>query len=263
MKVTAIIQARMASTRLPGKVLLDLQGKPMLLRMIERVNQSNSIDRVLVATSTDSADDAVAEACQREKIPFYRGSQDDVLERFYNAALSVQAEAVVRLTGDCPLSDPGLIDEFVEVFQSGKFDYVTNVLRPTFPDGLDLSVFSFQTLQAAHENAVLMSEREHVVPWIWKNTDFGNGTGRYRALNIEAPTDLSAERWTVDDAADFKLVSEVFAHFLPLGKGFGYRDVLDFLAIRKDLKAMNSKATRDEGYFKSLAHDKVMRKVTE
>jgi len=164
--ILAILQARVSSTRLPGKVLKPILGMPMLLRQIERVKQAKLIEQLLVATSDDKSDDPIEQLCRENDIACFRGSLDDVLDRFYQAAKPYQPDHIVRLTGDCPLIDPQLIDEVVVFCLSGDYDYVSNAFEPTYPDGLDVEVFRFPCLQQAWEEAELPSEREHVTLFI-------------------------------------------------------------------------------------------------
>jgi len=176
--IIAIIQARMGSSRFPGKTLADLAGRPMLSRVVERVSQSRAIDKVVVATSIAVGDDPIAEFCAKEGVLCFRGSEDDVLDRFYRAAKEHGADVVVRITADCPLIDAAVIDRVVERFQSGDCDYASNVLHYTYPDGLDTEVFSMAALAEAWREAKKPSEREHVTPYLrW---------GRRRVVNVES-----------------------------------------------------------------------------
>src|SRR5215470_15506655 len=164
--VVAIIQARMGSTRLPGKVLLDIAGQPMLGRVISRVCRAKTIEQIVVATSTAAADDAVSAFCAERGIVCFRGSETDVLDRYYQAARLVQAKTIVRITADCPLLDPEVIDLTVSRFLEGGWDYISNVNPPTFPDGLDTEVFSFAALERAWREATSVTHREHVTPYL-------------------------------------------------------------------------------------------------
>src|SRR5579871_1881320 len=192
----AIIQARMASTRLPGKVLADIGGRPMLARVIDRVRAASTIDDVLVATSTSRADDAIEVLCREHRIAVFRGDENDVLDRYYRAAQATRADVVVRITADCPLHDPQVIDTVVSRFDPSRFDYASNAVDRTYPDGLDVEVFSFQALERAWREAQWASEREHVTAFIWKHPD------RFRLHHVCQATDLSAARWTVDEPSD-------------------------------------------------------------
>ena len=245
----AIVQARVTSTRLPGKVLSDICGEPMLMRQIARIRAAATIDRVVVATSDDASDDPLAELCQARGVDVHRGSLDDVLDRFRATARAFAGDIVVRLTGDCPLSDPVVIDRVMRAFEASDCDYASNILRPTFPDGLDVEVMSLSTLERAWESARLASEREHVTPYIYKHPEI------FRLHGVEHSRDLSALRWTVDTAADLAFVRQVFSALLPRAPGFGMQDVLSLLAERPELATLNAGTRRNEGYERSLARD--------
>jgi len=246
--ILAIIQARFSSTRLPGKVLLPLLGEPMLLRQAERVRRALLIDQLVVATSTDRSDDAVAEACASRSIACGRGSLDDVLDRFLHVAKGYPADYIVRLTGDCPLSDPAIIDSVIAFTVGGNYDYGSNTLQPTFPDGLDVEVFRTEALATASREAQLPSEREHVTPFLYKS-------GQFRIGNFTNDVDLSSHRWTVDEPADFELVASIFEALYPSKRDFGWHDVLALLERMPDLAKINAGFARNEGYAKSLRAD--------
>lgn len=245
----AIVQARMSSTRLPGKVLKPLLGEPMLIRQVERARRARSLSQVVVATSTDPSDDPLAAACETYGVACERGSLNDVLDRYYRVAASRPGTTtVVRLTGDCPLCDPAVIDQVADVYAKGGYDYVSNTLAPTFPDGLDVEVCSMAALTEAWQRAELPSEREHVTPYLKKGV-------RFRTFNVVHGTDLSALRWTVDEPEDFAFVSDVYERLHPRNPEFGMQDVLDLLRIRPQLGDVNRGFERDEGYRKSLLED--------
>lgn len=248
--VLAILQARLSSTRLPGKVLMPLFGKPMLERQIERIRRAQTLSRIVVATSTESSDDPLAALCQEIGIACFRGSLNDVLDRFYHAASGPGVEHVVRLTGDCPLADWSVIDRAVSTCLSGAYDYVSNGMEPTFPDGLDVEVMRFSVLEEAWREARLPSEREHVTPFIYNNPQ------RYRLFNIVNDVDLSALRWTVDEAQDLRFVEAVYAALYPANPAFTMRDVLTLLHTRRDISDAAGLYNRNEGYMKSLAADR-------
>lgn len=245
----AILQARVSSTRLPGKVLLPLLGKPMLARQIERVRRARRIDRLVVATSDAADDDGIARLCAEEGVDCHRGSLDDVLDRFHGAALRFAPEHVVRLTGDCPLADPAVIDDVIGFYLGGGYDYATNAVQPTFPDGLDVEVFRFACLEQAWREATLPSQREHVTPFLHGQPQ------RFRVGHYRQATDLSRLRWTVDEPADFDFVQRVYEALYPANPAFGTADVLRLLARRPELAALNGQFLRNEGYLKSLAAD--------
>ena len=246
MHTVAIIQARMASTRLPGKVLANIGDKPMLLRVVERVRQATRVNQVVVATSEGAADDPLARLCVDHDIACYRGSERDVLDRYYQAARSYNADAVVRVTADCPLIDPSVIDRVVGTFQAGEYDYVTNTLCYTYPDGLDVEVCTFVALERAWHEACKSSEREHVTPYL-------RLAGKFRVANVVHEHDLSGYyyRWTVDDSVDLAFVRAIYAHFGDR-VNFGLGDVLALLDQRPDLLAQQGSAIMNEGYYTSL-----------
>lgn len=245
-----VLQARLSSSRLPGKVLRPLLGEPMLLRQIERVRRSKVIGDLVVATSSQPEDDAIAALCQRIGVRCMRGSLDDVLDRFYRAAAADAPEHVVRLTGDCPLADPELIDAIVGFHRNGGFDYSSNCLPPTFPDGLDVEAVRFDVLEAAWREAALPSEREHVMPFIWRRPE------RFRLGNFENPAgDQSWLRWTVDEASDFELVTRIYEALYPANAEFGTREIMALLERQPDLATLNTHHPRNEGLLKSLAAD--------
>jgi spore coat polysaccharide biosynthesis protein SpsF len=247
LKAVAVIQARMGSTRLPGKVLVDICGKPLLQRLIERVRATPGISRVVVASTTDSADDVLAEWCMAHDIPVYRGSVDDVLERFWQCAQQHPAEFIVRVTADDPLKDPEVIAKALALCASShEVDYASNTLQPSYPEGLDIEVVRFRTLERAAREATLASEREHVMPYVWKHPD------RFVLRGFSMKPDLSHWRWTVDKPADLELVRHIFAHFAdqPL---VGHQAVIAWLNENPELLAINAGTIRHEGYFKTLA----------
>ena len=220
MRVVVIVQARMTSARLPGKILLPLGGQPMLARLIARLRHVHRADVLVIATTTNAADDPVAALCQRLEVACHRGSEHDVLSRYADAARLHQADAVVRITSDCPLIDPELIDRLIEDFAQGECDYVSNMLPPTWPYGMAVEVFSAQALQEAHAQASQDSEREHVTPFIYWNPD------RYRLRNVACPQNLSHYRWTVDTPEDYTLVCLLFESVHETIPEFGLHDLL-------------------------------------
>lgn len=249
-KTVAIIQARMASTRLPNKVLADLGGKPMLAQVVARVRRAATIDEVVVATSVGPQDDAVEGFCRREGIGCFRGSEDDVLDRYYQAAHAFDAAVVVRITADCPLHDPRVIDSVVSAFVPGETDYVSNSIERTFPDGLDTEVFSVAALERAWREATWSSEREHVTSYIWKHPDL------FRIRQVTQSVDRSSMRWTVDEPRDLELVREVYRR---LGdREFGQADVVRLLEDETLLATVNAGIVSNEGYLISLQKDRIV-----
>lgn len=249
MTVLAILQARMSSSRLPGKVMADLLGEPMLARQVERLRRCRMIDRLLLATSTDAADDALGDLAGRIGIDCFRGSLDDVLDRFHAAASGRGADQIVRLTGDCPLADPELIDRLVELHVAGGYDHSCNTLNPRWPDGLDAEVMRAEVLETAWREAKLPSEREHVTRFIYTRPE------RFRLGSLVGDTDLSDQRWTVDTPEDLAMVRAVYAALYPANPAFGTEDILAFLAAHPEIAALNRAHRRNEGLERSLAQD--------
>lgn len=250
--VLAILQARVSSSRLPGKVLAPILGQPMLVRQIERLRRVHSIDRLMVATSDDGSDNALAALCTELGVACYRGSLNDVLARFHGAyAAYGPAQNVVRLTGDCPLIDPAIVDLVIGTHLKSGADYTTNAIQATWPDGQDVEVMRAGALQRAFAEARLASEREHVTPYIYNHPE------SFRIDHVKGTRDLSALRWTVDEAADLAMVREIYAELYPVNPEFGLDDVLALLARRPELSDINSNFQRNEGYALSVANDPV------
>jgi glutamate-1-semialdehyde 2,1-aminomutase/spore coat polysaccharide biosynthesis protein SpsF len=243
--IVAVIQARMGSSRLPGKTLAEVAGKPMLWRVINRVRRSRLIEKIVVATSDGAVDDRIAEFCETASIACFRGSEQDVLDRFYQAVKDLHPEAVVRITADCPLIDPEVIDKVIARFENGDCDYASNALRYTYPDGLDTEVFSFAALEQAWREARKPAEREHVTPYL--------RNGKFRTVNVESdsPVNPNQYRWTVDNAADLQFVEKIYAAMNGNGS-FGYKDILELLHRRPDLAAIQTETLTNEGYYRSL-----------
>ncbi len=249
MKIIGILQARISSSRLPGKVLKPILGRPMLERQLERLARVTRIDKLIVATSDDKSDDALAALCQSLGITAFRGSLDDVLDRFYRAALMHDPVHVVRLTGDCPLCDPKLIDEMIQFYLEGNFDYLSNALEPTYPDGLDVEIFRFSALKTAWKEAGLVSEREHVTPFLYKHRE------KFNVGSYKGKIDLSRFRWTVDEAEDLELVQKIYETLYPRNPAFTTADILSLLEEKSEWNTFNMKFERNEGYKKSVRED--------
>jgi spore coat polysaccharide biosynthesis protein SpsF len=240
-KVLAILQARMSSSRLPGKVLMPILGEPMLARQIERARRAATIDRLVVATSTERSDDPVAALCTRLGVDCFRGSLDDVLDRFCKAAERYAPEQVVRLTGDCPLIDPEVIDDVVRFHLAGGHDYSSNTLPPTFPHGLDVEIFRAACLAEAGREATSPFQREHVTPFLRRQPQ------RYRLGDFRHSPDLSALRWTVDNPEDFELVCQIYAALYPSRPNFVLDDIVELFKNNPDLARINARYRRNEG----------------
>jgi glutamate-1-semialdehyde 2,1-aminomutase len=239
MKVVAVVQARMGSVRMPEKVMRAISGTPLIGLLLARLSNAKTIDEIILATSGDPRNDALIRYVTDLGYRVFRGSEDDVLDRYFNAAKMVDADVVVRITGDCPLIDPNVVDEVVDKFKYQNFDYFSNTSPPSYPDGLDTEVFSYAALNRAASEATGAYDREHVTPYLRRSDLFRIGS-------IQCDDDLSKLRWTVDDPADFEVVSNVFRHFSP-DIYFSWRQVADLQRARPDLFAGNQTTTRNEG----------------
>jgi spore coat polysaccharide biosynthesis protein SpsF (cytidylyltransferase family) len=249
-KIAAIVQARMQSTRLPGKVLSEIHGQPMLQRVVQRVQKAELLDEVIVATSAHVSDDPIADFCRQRNIPHFRGNRHDVLDRYLQAAKHYALSTIVRLTADCPLLDPGVIDRIVGTFNADRYDYCSNTIECTYPDGLDTEVFSFAALEKAWQQASLLSQREHVTRYIVENPE------RFRLINVSAPEDHSALRWTVDEPQDLEFVRRIYSAIDR--DQFSMQEVLDVLMANPDLHDINKDFLRNEGYYQTLQNDRVV-----
>ncbi len=233
MRTLIIVQARTTSTRLPGKVLLPLAGEPMLTRLLERLRRVQRADGIVIATTTNTTDDAIAELCAQQGVPCHRGSEHDVLSRYADAARLHGADVVVRITSDCPLIDPALIDQVIAAYQEGGSDCVSNMLPPTWPYGMAVEVFSAAALAQAHAEATQAAEREHVTPFIYGHPE------RYRLRNVASPVNLSQHRWTVDTPEDYELVRRLFEALHPVQPEFTQAHILAVLDAHPDWIAIN------------------------
>ena len=210
MRVVAIVQARMGSTRLPGKVMLDLAGEPLLVRVVNRTRRAQAVREVVVATTLQPVDDDILSLCDQKGWHCFRGSEDDVLDRYYHAAIAYRADVIVRITSDCPLIEPEIVDRVMQVFSEGQpgIDYACNVLPTrTFPRGLDTEIISFEALERAWNEDLNPRSREHVTPYIYQNDHL------FRLHGIVNEVDYSRMRWTVDTPEDLEFVRCIYDHF--------------------------------------------------
>jgi spore coat polysaccharide biosynthesis protein SpsF len=251
--VTAIIQARTGSLRLPGKVLLDLEGMPVLGRIIERVKLSRLCDEIVVATTNSRADLEIVKLCADIGAGVFCGSEDDVLDRYYQAARSLKTDHIVRITGDCPLIDPAVVDEAIELHLNKSADYTSNTLKETYPDGEDVEVFTFNALENGWKNAKLLSEREHVTPFLKKNPHLFN------QASLELKADLSAKRWTLDNPEDYEFIKAVYSNLYHKNKRFGMKEIIGFLEQNPGIEKINQGIKRNEGYLRSIRADRVIK----
>lgn len=239
MKTVAIVQARMGSTRLPNKVMREICGTPMIGLLLKRLAKSTCIDQIVLATSVDPKGKLLVDYVESLGYTVFQGSENDVLERYYEAAKQVGADTIIRITGDCPLVDPQIVDGVIKKYQSLNVDFVNNANPPTFPDGLDAAVFSFAALERAHIEASSVYDRENVTSYIRMSEKFN-------LANYANRIDFSLERWTVDEIADFEVVSAIFEHFHPR-ENFSWTEVLELRKKNPNLFAANLHILRDEG----------------
>ena len=247
MKYLAIIQARCGSSRLPNKVLMDLAGKTLLERVFERAARSKNLDEIVVATSIGKENLPLIELCARRGFRVFVGSENDVLDRFYQAAKLFNPEYIVRITADCPFYDAEILDAAIASMHTAT-DYLAD-LDGTLADGLDIEIMKFSALETAWQDAILKSEREHVTLYIRNNED------KFNIQNFKSPIDnISKERWTIDEPLDYEFARRVYEHFTPLKKHFGAKEVSTFVNKNPKIKS-NSHIVRNEGLQKSLQND--------
>ena len=251
MKIVAIIQARMNSSRLPGKVLADINGRTILQCLLERVKAVREIDKVVVATSLSIEDDILEIWLKKNNILFFRGSENDVLERYYLCSKRYMADVIVRITADDPLKDPVIISHAITTLVTNPIiDYCSNTIIPSYPEGLDIEVLKFSSLEKAYNEATLKSDREHVTPYIWKSPNIFN------TLNFSFERDLSSWRWTVDKPVDLVFIRKIYAHFdndplVPFSK------IVEYIDMNPHIRNINTGTIRNEGYLKSLSVEKL------
>ncbi|MBE6184824.1 acylneuraminate cytidylyltransferase [Bacillus ginsengihumi] len=236
MKIAAIIQARMGSTRLPGKVLKKVLDKPLLEYQIERIQKATLVDEIIIATTVEERDTPIVALCEQMGVLSYRGSEHDVLSRYFEAAQAFNVDVIVRLTSDCPLIDPVIIDKVIAQFlkQQPHVDYVSNTLKRTYPRGLDTEVFSFNALKEAANNAQLPRDREHVTSYFYTNPTI------FTLENIEHDQNYSHYRWTVDTPEDFTLVTHILTEMYDANKLFHLEDVIQLLKEHPEWNEINA-----------------------
>ena len=252
MSTIAIIQARMGSTRLPGKVLLNLEDKTVLEHVVDRVRSSKQVDDVVVATTISKDDLRIVKLCANLGVSVYCGSEDDVLDRYYQAAKLFKAENIVRITSDCPVIDPKIIDDAITLHIKNDVDYTSNTLKVTYPDGQDVEVFTFSSLKTAWKDAKLASEREHATPYIRNNPEI------FKHASLEYKEDLSQKRWTLDNAEDMEFLRLVYKYLYNKNPLFGMNDILALISEKPEIEKINQHIIRNEGYLKSLREDKTL-----
>lgn len=255
MNITVITQARMGSSRLPGKIARTIDGKSLLEIHLNRIARSKRISHLIVATTTNAEDIVIEELAAQLGIRSFRGNQQDVLDRYYQAAGLVMPDYVVRVTSDCPLIDAALMDEIIDTAISEGLDYCSNTLQASYPDGQDIEVFTMAALQKAWNEATLESEREHVTPYIKKNSSF-HQKDLFRSRNFVAPYDYSHIRMTVDEIQDYEMMQALIGE---MGMDRPWLDYAAFLDKHDEVRSLNSNIIRDAGYLKSLKNDKNVR----
>lgn len=250
MKITAIVQCRTDSTRLPGKALRAVGGEKLIDKVLRPLNEVDDIEEILVATTTSKSDDDLVAHLISKGITVYRGNEHNVLERFTFASREVNATHIVRVTADDPFKDPAVISQAIKLLiETPGVDYCSNTLSPTFPEGIDIEVFTVGALETAFKEAKLHSELEHVTPYIWKHPE------KFTILELKANSNYSDYRLTVDWEVDLEVAEEIFNSF-PDQNSFRYLQLVEFLDKRPDLKSKNSGIKRNEGYTKDLENER-------
>jgi len=249
--IIAIVQARVGSSRLNAKILKTLYDKALLEHIVERIKASRKVNTILIATTLAGSDDIVCELSKKMGVVFFRGSEENVLDRFYNAAKAYHADVIVRCTADDPFKDPEIIDHAIELLLNGQYDYCSNTIEPTYPEGLDIEVFTMSALEKTYHEARLNSEKEHVTPYIWKNPSL------FKIYNFKNDADLSALRWTIDYGNDYTFAKEIYKRLYPTKKIFLMNDILNILAKDPEIGKINSNIIRNEGYRKSIEKEEL------
>jgi spore coat polysaccharide biosynthesis protein SpsF len=245
----AILQARMSSRRLPGKVLREINGRPMIYWQLQRIYRAKNVDKVIVATSTDTTDDPLVDFLNSEEVLYVRGSLDNVKERFDNVITQFPTESFIRLTGDCPLVMPSLIDDLVDAFHEAEVDYLSNTLKPTFPDGLDIEVVKTEAFRKLDNASLSKAEIEHVTYGLYSRT------GQFTTQNFVNSQDLSNLRWTVDYQEDLEFVRDVFSYFTGREDSFNFIELLDYLGNNRELKSSIDANRRNESLIAMLKEE--------
>lgn len=251
MKTICIIQARMNSTRLPGKILMKAGGRTLLENVLIRVGQAKKIDKIVIATTNQKEDDATEKLCKKIGVDCFRGSENDVLDRYFKCTMKYsEFDNIVRVTGDCPLIDPKIIDEVISLFVESKSDYVSNALEETYPDGMDIEIFKRKVLEEAFHKAMMSSEREHVTLYIRNNPKF-------KKINLESKYDFSHIRLTVDRKEDFEVIKFLIENS---NVDDSYMKYISLLTKNPKIMLKNYKIVRNEGLIKSIKEDTIVKK---
>lgn len=251
-KNTVMIQARSSSTRLPDKALKKIEGKPIIWHIINRAKKIKSAEQIIIITTRKKEDKIFLEIAKDNGVLGFQGSEKDLLERHYQCALKYNADPIIRITSDCPLIDPYIVEKMIQIYLKNNYDYVTNREPPTYPDGLDTEIFSFDALKKANRYAKLRSEREHVNPYIVKHPQ------KFKIFNYRYRKDLSHLRWTVDEKRDLKFVRQIYSRMKPKTL-FSMNMVLKIIKKEPQIQQINQGINRNEGYAKSLKYDRIVK----
>ncbi len=251
--VIGILQARTGSSRLPRKVLQIIKGKTLLELYVNRAKQSCLMDKIVIATTTEPEDVLIENIAVKLKVDCFRGSENDLLDRYYQCAKKYHADVVVRLCSDDPFADYQVIDRAIQIFRDSGADFVTNHFEPTYPEGLDIEVYSIYALETSWREARLLSEREHVFPYIQNNPD------KFKIINFTQEKNFSHLRWTIDYKADFEMTEIIYDHLYDEKPVFLQEDILKLLKKHPEISQINAHIKRKEGINKTKAEDRIVR----
>lgn len=252
--IIAILQARMGSSRLPNKVLRKIKGKTLLELYTNRVKQSRLIDKIVIATTKKPEDDVIQEIVTQFGLECFRGSENDLLDRYYQCAKKYRADVVVRVTPDDPFVDYRVIDRAIQIFKDNQVDFVTNHFEPTYPEGLDVEVYSIHALEKSWKEAKLLSEREHVFPYIQNNQD------QFKIINFKQEKDYSYLRWTIDYECDYEMTKVIYDYLYDKKPIFLQKDILQLLEKHPEISEINAHIKRKEGVNLTKANDRIVKK---
>jgi len=248
--IVAIIQARNGSTRLKNKIMKEVvHGKPLIDMVVKRARKTSLVDLIIVATTTNAEDDLLVKWCNANDTKVFRGSERNVLDRYYECSVKYNADVIVRITADDPFKDPQVNNHAIKLLIDNEYDYVSNTIKPSYPEGLDIEVFTFAALRSAYENATLDSEKEHLTPYIWKNKD------KFKIFNFAYSENISHLRWTIDYEEDLEFVRHIFRK-LDNNEAFLMKDVMRVLKENPEIIKKQKNIIRNEGYMKSVNKDK-------
>lgn len=241
--IGCIIQARMGSTRLPGKVLIKIMNKPVLAYLINQLKFSKTIEDIVIATTTDTEDDIIEKFAKTNKIKIFRGNEKNVLDRYYHCAKKFNFNSIIRITSDCPLIDPNILDNIVKIFQKDKYDYVSNAIHRSYPFGTEVEVFSFKELENTWRNAQSEIDKEHVTPYMRRNSK--------NIKNVELKTNLTYLRWTLDFPEDLEMIKEIISEIKK--EPILLEDILELVKRKPNILKINEKIKIDKKYLEDLS----------